>query len=124
MKRISMVCLLFLLIGLFVQPSEAAKTGVYLDIYNYSYSYDQGVWLFEFYPALARNDTVLVGAMIQAINDCYGKNQLQSVQPKIKQGKNGANIIYFLGYGRTYNFLIFKTTDGTVYAFTLWAEKQ
>jgi len=40
----------------------------------------------------------------------------------MKAGKNGVNIIYFMGIKYTYNFLIFKNDDGTVYGFSMWKE--
>jgi|LSQX01.1.fsa_nt_gb hypothetical protein len=99
------------------------KSGKYLNQYDYTYLYKEGQYVFMFSPNyLPRNDTVLVGAFFEAIEVIDGKHQLVDLKPKMKAGKNGVNIIYFMGIKYTYNFLIFKNDDGTVYGFSMWKE--
>lgn len=99
------------------------KSGKYLDRYDYTYIYKEGQYVFIFSPNyLPRNDTVLIGAFFEAIEVIDGKHQLIDLNPKIKVGKNGIDIIYFIGIKYTYNFLIFKNDDGTVYGFSMWKE--
>ena len=110
----------FLLLLLFMIVSGAmAKEGEgkYLN-YSYSYIEKDSQYVFLFTPHLERNDTIVIGAMLTAIEEIDGKNQLVSFTPKTKTIDN-TTYIYFDGVKCDYYFLIYKEDSGKVYAFVM-----
>jgi hypothetical protein len=124
MKKILLaICLIFAFSGLVIATKE--HSGNYLGKYPYTYVYKEGQYIFIFYPTpLPRDDVTVVCAMYEAIEDIDGKHQLIDLKAKIKRNNKGVGIIYFIGKKCTYNFLLMKNANGTVYAFGMWKEPK
>ncbi|TCL70977.1 hypothetical protein EDC14_1008127 [Hydrogenispora ethanolica] len=111
------------------RPASQAQTaaqkehqGSYLD-YPYSYSRQDGKFIFRFSPTpLPPDEGTVLGAMLKAIKDIDHPMQLSDTTPHIKKASAGTEIVYFIGTHWTYNFLRQKNADGTVRGFTAWKE--
>ena len=111
--------IIFLVLLLMVASGVMAKEGEgkYLN-YSYSYIEKDGQYVFLFTPHLERNDTIVIGAMLTAIEEIDGKHQLVSLTPKTKT-INNTTYIYFDGIKCDYYFLLYKEDSGKVYAFVM-----
>lgn len=74
-----------------------------------------------FNPFLPRNDTVVTGAMLEVINQTFGKHTVKNLIPQIVE-RNGKNLIFFEGTTQNYYFLLIKEDTGEVHSFVFWSE--
>ena len=97
--------------------------GKLLDRYGYSIlqkkEEDKFVAVFE--PFLPRQDAIVIGAMIELINQIYGKHKVKTLTPSIVE-KNGMNTFMFGGIDGNYFFLPVKEDTGEVNSFIFWKE--
>lgn len=99
----------------------ADGSGRYLNS-NYTYTQKSGVVAAVFKPFLPRDDTILIGAMLELVMQIYGKHQITDLKPNIVN-RNGRNLIRFHGLGYDYFFLIVKQDTGEVNGFSMWRER-
>ena len=92
----------------------------YLDYY-YHWKKMNGKYIALFNPFLPRDDATVIGAMLNMLNNIYGKNKLADLYPTIVN-RNGVNVLKFRGISKDYLFLIMKEDSGEVYSITLWSE--
>ncbi len=90
--------------------------------YNYTYTENDGVVITLFKPFLPRDDTILIGAMLEMVNKVYGKHQISNLKPSIVN-KGGRSLIQFQGKGYNYLFLIVKQDSGEVNGLSMWRER-
>lgn len=99
-----------------------AQRGKYLDYdYDVLYKKEDGRYAVTFNPFLPRNDTVVIGAIIEVINKTYGKNTVTDLEPKIV-AREGKNLIMFKGTQGDYYFLLIKEDTGEVHSMAYWVE--
>jgi uncharacterized protein YgiM (DUF1202 family) len=89
--------------------------------YNYFWCKSEGKVAVTFSPFLPRDDTVVIGAMLDVIGKVYGKHRVTDLNPKVVS-RGGTNVVLFSGITEDYLFLIFKEDTGEVHSFTLWTE--
>lgn len=99
----------------------ADGSGRYLNS-NYTYTQKGGMVVAVFKPFLPRDDTILIGAMLELVIQTYGKHQITNLKPNIVS-RNGRNLIHFQGIGYDYFFLIVKQDTGEVNGFSMWRER-
>lgn len=98
--------------------------GTYMD-YNYTILYQQGEskYVVTFQPFLPRDDTIVTGAMLEAINKIFGKTTIKDLAPQVVS-RNGTNLIEFTGTDKNYYFLLVKEDTGEVHSMSFWSEPQ
>ena len=96
--------------------------GVYMD-YNYTILYQQGTskYVATFQPFLPRNDAIVIGAMIELINQAYGKHTGKNLLPQ-PVSRNGVNLLVFEGIDKNYYFLLIKEDTGEIHSMSFWSE--
>jgi hypothetical protein len=99
----------------------ADGNGRYLK-HNYTYTQKDKIIAATFKPFLPRDDTILIGAMLELVNNVYGKHQIKDLKPNIVK-RNGQNLIRFQGVGYDYIFLIIKQDSGEVNGLSMWRER-
>lgn len=106
--------------GVRKQSPIEQETGKYLD-YSYTILRKEGepISVISFQPFLARDDTILIGAMREIIKQIYGENRLKKMTPTVVN-KDGTNLLMFEGIEKNYYFLIVKEDTGEVHSFSLW----
>jgi len=99
----------------------ADGSGRYLK-HDYTYSQKDGMVAATFKPILPRDDTIVIGAMLELVIRVYGKHQITNLKPDIVN-RNGSNLIRFHGVGYDYLFLIIKQDTGEVHGLSMWRER-
>lgn len=110
----------FIVCVFFAGIALADGNGSYLK-HQYTYTQEGSVTAAVFRPYLPRDDTILIGAMLELVNKVYGKHQIANLKPNIIN-RNGRNLIRFHGVGYEYLFLIVKQDTGEVNGFSMWRE--
>lgn len=112
---------LFVALAVACGAAVADGSGLYLK-HNYTYTQKDGMVAAVFKPFLPRDDTILIGAMLELVNTIYGKHQITDLKPNIVS-RNGRNLIRFRGVGYDYLFLIVKQDTGEVHGLSMWRER-
>lgn len=99
----------------------ADGSGRYLK-HTYTYTQKNGMVAASFNPFLPRDDTIVIGAMLELVNTVYGKHQIADLKPTIVK-RNGRNLIRFRGDGYDYLFFIIKQDTGEVNGLSMWRER-
>lgn len=96
--------------------------GTYMD-YNYTILYQQGEskYVATFQPFLPRNDDIVTGAMLEAINRAYGNNTVKNLAPEVVT-RNGTSLIMIEGVNKNYYFLLVKEDTGEINSMNFWSE--
>jgi len=107
-----------------VEPNKSNNTFTYLK-YKYTFLLNENTeqYAITFKPFLPRNDTIVTGAMLDVINNIFGKHTVKNLQPKLIT-KNGVGIIQIDGINSNYYFMLVKEDTGEVHSFLLWTEKN
>lgn len=113
---------LAVLVGTLVSGTALADGGGRYLKHNYTYTQKAGTTATIFKPVLPRDDTVLIGAMLEVVMQVYGKHQIANLKPTLVS-RNGRNLIRFNGVGYDYFFLLIKEVSGEVNGFSMWREK-
>ena len=118
-NKIAMALLVFMSI---IATSAIADGGGHYLKHHYSFTQQNGMVAATFEPFLPRNDSILIGAMLELVIKVYGKHQIVDLKPNIVN-RNGQNLISFHGKGYEYFFLIMKQDTGEVHSISMWREK-
>ena len=103
---------------------EMVAEGRLLDKYDYSVwrKAEDRRFVAMFYPTfLPRDDTVLIAAMYELINQTYGKHTVTNLEPQLVE-RNGTNVIMLEGTDGDYFFLPMKEDTGEVISLVYWIE--
>lgn len=104
------------------QQVEEVRSGIFM---KYKYTIGKEVkssrYLATFDPFLPRNDGVITAAMLELINQTYGKHKVSDLRPQIVE-KGGTNVFLLQGVGVRYYFLPIKEDTGEAHSFVFWSE--
>jgi len=91
--------------------------------YRYSFGFTNNSYIITYTPFLPRDDAIVIGAMLDAINNIYGKHKIIDFKPRFVN-RNGIKYISFTGIDFNYLFLLIKQDTGEVHSFSLFREKK
>ena len=91
--------------------------------YSYTYVRVGSRYAVTFRPFLPRDDSVVIGAMLELINSVYGKHLVTNLTPDLVP-REGTNAIRFKGKKHDYLFLLLKEDTGEVHSFRMWRESR
>ena len=89
--------------------------------FDFSYTREGTQYAVVFTPVLPRDDSTLIGAMLEVINTIYGKHKVTNITPQLVD-RYGTNLIKFDGINENFYFLLVKEYSGEVSGFSLWSE--
>ena len=91
--------------------------------HTYTYLRDGDRYAVTFRPFLPRDDGIVIGAMLEVINNVYGKHLGVDLTPELVP-REGANLVRFKGKKHYYYFLLIKEDTGEVHSFMMWRERR
>lgn len=89
--------------------------------YDFSYTKEGTQYAVVFTPVLPRDDSTVIGAMLEVINTIYRKHKVTNLTPQLID-RYGTNLIKFEGSNGDFYFLLVKEYTGEVSGFSLWTE--
>lgn len=91
------------------------------DRYSYAVASQGNQYAVTFSPLLPRDDTIVIGAMLDVLSTIYGSSRVTSSVPTLVP-RRGRNLIKFTGRSEDFYFLVYKQDTGEVHSFAVWAE--